>query len=175
MVDQAVRAAGLLVLQEAQQAAGRHPRELRLIAAHLSITAGAGLAFLTAFALANWAGVAALAGSLPGWAAPLVLAAAWLAVAIVCVLVIRRKHTMTAEVVAETQTPAAPQPEVRGSLERVAEGVVDEGEHILDRIDEITHDLAETIPGGTTLNWAANLALIPGRRLTTLARAALRR
>src|SRR5262245_44886210 len=80
LIEQAGRAAGLLALREAQLAAVRHGSQLRRAALDVAVALGIALAFLTAFALANWAAVSALSGPLPGWAAPLLLAAAWIVI-----------------------------------------------------------------------------------------------
>jgi hypothetical protein len=53
---------------------------LRRAARDLSVLFGIGLAFVTAFVLANWAIVLALSSPLPGWRAPLVLMGVWAAV-----------------------------------------------------------------------------------------------
>lgn len=78
LIEQAGRAAGLLALREAQLAAVHHGPQLRRAALDIAVALGIALAFLTAFVLANWAAVSALSGPLPGWAAPLLLAAAWI-------------------------------------------------------------------------------------------------
>src|ERR687898_2892890 len=82
LIEQAGRAAGLLALREAQLAALRHGPQLRRAALDVAVALGVALAFLTAFAFANWAAVSALSGPLPGWAAPLLLVAAWIVVGI---------------------------------------------------------------------------------------------
>jgi hypothetical protein len=45
----------------------------------------------------------------------------------------------------------------------VAEGVVDVGEDLLDRTDEITDAIEEALPGGGMINKVVDLALVPGR------------
>jgi hypothetical protein len=80
LVEQAGRAASILAVREAQLVAARHGPQLRQMARDVLAAVGIGLAFLTAFALANWAAVNALSGPLPGWAAPLVLAGTWLVI-----------------------------------------------------------------------------------------------
>src|SRR5262245_33272810 len=82
LIEQAGRAASLLALREAQLAAVRHGPQLRRAALEVAVAFGVGLAFLTAFVLVNWAAVSALSGPLPGWAAPLLLAAMWIVIGI---------------------------------------------------------------------------------------------
>jgi hypothetical protein len=82
LIEQAGRAASLLALREAQLAAVRHGPQRRRAALDLAVTLGVALAFLTAFVLVNWAAASALSGPLPRWAAPLLLAAAWIVIGI---------------------------------------------------------------------------------------------
>jgi len=77
LLEQVGRDASVLVLREVELTTSRHIPELRRAARDLSVTIGVGVAFATAFALGNWAIVNALSPSLPGWRAPLVLAAVW--------------------------------------------------------------------------------------------------
>jgi hypothetical protein len=80
VLEQVGRNASRLVLREVQLASSRHIPELRRTVRDLTGVVGVVIAFVTAFALANWAIVEALSPSLPGWRAPLVLTAIWLAV-----------------------------------------------------------------------------------------------
>ncbi len=69
-------------MREAQLAATRHAPEVRRAILDVAVALGIVVAFITAFALANWAAVNALSGPLPSWAAPLVLAGAWILIGI---------------------------------------------------------------------------------------------
>jgi Putative Actinobacterial Holin-X, holin superfamily III len=71
------RDVGALLQRELELSAARNSPALRRTARTIVAWSVAGIAFATAFALANWAAVQALDAVLPGWAAPLVLAAAW--------------------------------------------------------------------------------------------------
>ena len=71
------RDVGALLQREAELHAARNSPALRRSARTALAWTVVGIAFATAFALANWAAVQALDSVLPGWAAPLVLAAAW--------------------------------------------------------------------------------------------------
>lgn len=62
--------------------ASRHAPELRRAGRDLTATVALAAAAASALALANWAAVDALSGSLSSWRAPLLLAAVWAAVAV---------------------------------------------------------------------------------------------
>jgi hypothetical protein len=96
LIEQAGRAAGLLAFREAQLAAVRHGPELRRAARDVAIVLGAVLAFLSAFALANWAVVRALSGPLPAWGALLLLAATWIVIGILLLVALRRGDSVFA-------------------------------------------------------------------------------
>jgi hypothetical protein len=55
----------------------------------------------------------------------------------------------------------------------VAGGVVDVGEEILDTTDEITDAIEEAVPGGTVINRAVDLVLVPGRYAMKISRTIL--
>ena len=203
LIGQAGRAAGLLALREAQLAALRHGPQLRRAALDVAVALGVALAFLTALVLANWAAVSALSGPLPGWAAPLLLAAAWIVVGVGLLAFVlnradrvfdwRQRRGLGAAVEQRISARERAHDEawrgMRESLVRLtgeveheaavlavvpaARGVVSAGEHIIDEIDEITDDLEEAIPGGGVINWVADTALLPARFFVSVARAAL--
>ena len=205
LIEQTGRAAGLLALREAQLAALRHGPQLRRAALDVAVALGIGLAFLASFALANWAAVSAMSGPLPGWAAPLLLAAAWIVVASGLLAFAlnrsgrvfdwRQRRAFGADVERRISARERARDEawqgMRESLERltgeveheaavlavvpVAGGVVSAGEHIIDQIDEITDDLEDAIPGGGVINRVADTALLPARYFVSVARAALER
>src|SRR5919106_2262859 len=203
LIKQTGRAAGLLALREAQLAAVRHGPHLRRAALEVAVALGVALAFLTALVLANWAAVGALSGPLPGWAAPLLLAAVWIVVGLGLLAFVlnradsvfdwRQRRGLGADVERRISARERARDEawqgMRESLERltgeveheaavlaavpVAGGVVSAGEHIIDQIDEITDDLEEAVPGGGVINWVADTALLPARFFVSVARAAL--
>jgi hypothetical protein len=82
LVEQVGRNASVLVFREGQLRAAQHSSDLRTVARDVTVALGVAVALLTAFALANWAAVDALSSPLPGWRAPLVLAAVWIALAL---------------------------------------------------------------------------------------------
>jgi hypothetical protein len=203
LIERAGRAAGLLALREAQLAAVRQGPQVRRAAPGVAVALGVVLAFLTAFGLANWAAVNALSGPLPGWAAPLLLAAVWGVTGIgLLVLVLNRagwvfnwqqRRLLGAAVEQRISARERARDDawqgMRASLERLAggveheaavlavvpaaRGVVNAGEHILDQIDEVTDDLEEALPGGGVINWVADTALLPARYFVSVARTAL--
>jgi hypothetical protein len=80
LLEQVGRDASTLVLREVQLATSHHIPELRRAGRDLAILVAAIASLAAAFALANWAAVAALSSPLPGWRAPLLVAAVWGAV-----------------------------------------------------------------------------------------------
>lgn len=81
LLEQVGRDAATLLLRELQLTAARHDDEVRRAIRNLAIAAIAGVAFVTAFVMVNWAIVLALQGPLPSWRAPLVVGACWLVLA----------------------------------------------------------------------------------------------
>jgi hypothetical protein len=203
LIEQAGRAAGMLALREAELAAVRNGPQLRRAALDVAVALGGVFALLTAFALANWAAASALSEPLPGWAAPLLLAAAWSVIGIGMLVFVlnradrvfagRQRQGFRAAMEQRISTRERARDEawqgMRESLERltggveheaavlavvpVARGAVSAGEHIIDQIDEITDDLGEAVPGGGVINWVADTALLPARYLVSVARAAI--
>lgn len=82
LLEKVGRSASSLVLREVQLTTSQHIPELARAARDLTAVVAVVVAFATAFALANWAIVEALFPSLPGWRAPLVLAAIWIGVGV---------------------------------------------------------------------------------------------
>jgi hypothetical protein len=192
LIERAGRAAGLLALREAQLAAVCHVPQVRRAAPDVAVSLGVVLAFLTAFALANWAAVSAISGPLPGWVGPMLLAAAWIVIGALLLVLGLNRADVEQMISSREQARNEAEQGLRESLERlagavgnqaavrlsaevgsVAGGVVRAGEHIIDRIDEITDDLGEAVPGGGVINWVADLALVPGRHFASSARTAL--
>ena len=203
LIERAGRAAGVLALREAQLAAVRHGPQLRRAALDVAVALGVALAFLSAFVLANWAAVSALSGPLPRWAAPLLLAAAWIVIGIGLLVVAlhradrgfgwRQRRSLRGAVEQAINARERARDEawhgMRESLERltgeveheaaalaavpVARGAVSAGEHVFDQIHEFTDDLEEAFPAGGVISWVADTALLPARYFVSVARAAL--
>ncbi len=140
LLEQAGRDASILVVREVQLASSRHVPELGRAARNLAVALAVVIAFITAFALGNWAAVSALSSPLPGWRAPLVVAAAWLAVgAALLLFVLARSGQLQAwrwwralvsdpaEIVRDRERARdEAQNAVRESLERLAEAAARE-------------------------------------------------
>jgi hypothetical protein len=118
------------------------------------------------------------------WAAPLVLAAGWVAVGVVLALVV---HAHVKEIRAGAGTSAQDARDeaeraVRETLGRlvpavsreialaavpiaggIAEGVVEAGEEIVEDIDNVVEDIVDDVPGGGVVSQMWDVALIPGR------------
>jgi len=77
LLEKVGRDASTLVLREVELTTSRHIPELRRAARDLAVVVVIAVAFVTAFALVNWAVVNALSSPLPSWRAPLVLAGIW--------------------------------------------------------------------------------------------------
>jgi len=82
LLEKVGRNASSLVLREVQLTTSHHIPELARAARDITAVVAVVVSFATAFALANWAIVEALFPSLPGWRAPLVLAAIWVGVGV---------------------------------------------------------------------------------------------
>jgi hypothetical protein len=88
LLEKVGRNASTLVMREVQLTTSRHIPELARAARDLTAVVAVVAAFVTAFALANWAIVEALFPSLPGWRAPLVLAAIWVGVGVLLAILL---------------------------------------------------------------------------------------
>ena len=95
LVEQLGRDASRLAAHEAALSASQRVPALRRVVLGVAAAVVCVLAFTAAFALANWAAVSGLSSVLPTWLAALVLAAAWLVVGvvIVVVLLVRAGHS----------------------------------------------------------------------------------
>jgi len=137
LIEQAGRAAGLLAFREAQLSATRHAAEVRRAILDVVIALGIVFAFITAFALGNWAAVNALSGPLPSWAAPLALAGAWIVIGILLLVFVlnrgdrvfgwRQMRTLgkggPEQLEAREEARDEAQQGLKDSLERLAGGV----------------------------------------------------
>jgi hypothetical protein len=196
LLEQLGRDVGALAFYESRLAVARHGPELRLAGAAAAAAAVAGIAFLTAFALANVAAVGALSTAVPGWAAALVLAAGWAALGAVLLLLLRSRARRVRGWSAADAEAARDEAEqaVRATLELlspvisreialaavpvagdVATGVVGAGEEILESADELVESLTEGVPGGGVVNQVWDVVLMPGRFGVRVATTVLRR
>ena len=184
LLERLARDLGVLVVCEARLAAARHRPELRRTARDVAAAAILAVALLAAFVLANVAAVLALSEAMPGWAAALVLAAAWAAIGLVLALFLRARARRLAAPAAgdPEQALAAAQQAVRETLERlapeitreialasvpmaddIAVGVVDAGGELIENADEIVDAITAELPGGGVVNQIWDVVLMPGR------------
>jgi hypothetical protein len=184
-----------LAFWEARLAAARNKPALRRTARDIVAVLVAVLAFLTAFGLANAAGVQALSVKLPDWAAPLVLAAAWAGLGVVLALfLLSRVRGVGEEPTSPEQARDEAVQAVRETLERLApaitreialaavpmagdmaSGVVDASEEMLESVDEIVDAITDDIPGGGVVNQIWDVVLMPGRLGIRVATTVLKR
>jgi hypothetical protein len=91
LVERLGRDATALTFYEAQLAASHRIPQVREALQGIIVVALIAIAFVTAFALANWAAASALSNVVPDWAAPLILAAVWTLVGLVLLAVVWRR------------------------------------------------------------------------------------
>jgi len=174
LLEQVGRDAGTLVLRELQLTASRHDDEIRRALRNLTIAAVAGVAFVTAFVMVNWAIVLALQGPLPSWRAPLVVGACWLVLALAAGIFLatrpegvagiraalaatgsddasleaardRAEEKMRASIMELTGAVASETGVIiAGAIVPFAGGAVDAGEKILDSADDLTDRIEES-------------------------------
>ena len=166
--------------------AARDAAAVRRAALDLAAAGALAVALLAFFALATVAALDALDSPLPGWRAPLVLAAAWLALGALAATRLRRLRALrsgsgrsvedaeerlratleelTALVTAhaERRIVSALLP-ISGQLARTGEDVMDAADDVIEAADEVTDVIERTLPGGIIVNRAADLALAPSR------------
>jgi hypothetical protein len=136
LVEQVARDGGMFAYRGAELAAAGRLPELRRVARDIAGVVCLVVVLLTAFALGNWAAASALSAPLPGWRAPLVLAAAWIVVALVLAALLARAERELArtmrravfansvETLAERQRALEQaQQKLRESLDELAGGV----------------------------------------------------
>ena len=136
LVEELGRDTAVLAFRRAQLEAAEHAPEVRRATRAAGATAVCAVALLTAFVFANWALASALSSPLPGWRAPLVLAAGWLAVAGIVGLVWLRSERISIrgwlENMSDAETRAQRQEavdeaerELRDTLDRLSGAVAD--------------------------------------------------
>lgn len=134
LAEEVGRDAAALALRRAQLELSEQAPEVRRTVRGVAAAGICLLAVLTAFALVNWAAASALSSPLPGWRAPLVLAAAWLAVGAVVAAVWLRseraalrswRSTAGAEETVARRRQAVDEAEaaLRDSLDRLSDAV----------------------------------------------------
>lgn len=180
---------------EARTAAARHQPELRRAARGVGAVLVVAIALLAAVVLTSAAAVMGLATVIPGWAAALVLAGAWSAVATVLAFFLLTRARRVATTVVQDADAAREEAlgAIGDTLEElmaagagavaaaavpmaldVTSGVIDAGEDLLEDADDLVEDLVENMPGGGAINQIWDVALLPGRLSFRVATAVLR-
>jgi hypothetical protein len=196
LLDQLARELGTLATCEARLAASRHRPAVRRAARDVAVALLAGLAFLTAFGLANAAFVQGLSAAMSTWAAALVLAAAWTVVGLLLALFLRARARRLAQRDAKDVEAARAEAEqaVRTTFERfapaltreialaavptagdVAGETVEAAEELIETADQIVETIAEGVPGANVVNQMWDVVLLPGRLGIRVATTVLRR
>jgi hypothetical protein len=196
LLEQLGRDLSTLAVCEARLAAERNRPRLRRAAREVAVGLVSALAFLTAFALANVAAVQALSAVMPGWAAALVLAAAWAVLGAVLALVLRARAKRASRRTTKTAREARDEAEqeLRVTLDRlapaisrevglvavpiaggIADSVVDAGEELIEDADEMVESIADDLPAGGVVNQVWDVVLMPGRFGVRLATTVLKR
>jgi methyl-accepting chemotaxis protein len=137
VAEEVGRDATTLAFRRAQlELAGQAP-EVQRAAGDVAAAAMVTLALLTAFVFVNWAVASALSSPLPGWRAPLVLAAAWTAVGLVAAgLLERRRHLLRGLLADRADTMRRR----RAALEEAEETLRDTLGRLSDAIGEAAED-----------------------------------
>jgi hypothetical protein len=203
LVEQAGKDAGTLAYRQAQLTASRHQPEVRQVGVDIAVALVALVALITAFAFGNWAANEALSSPLPGWRAPLVLAAIWIVVGAILLVVVRvrserllgkkwwRPVTGDRDEVVREREQARDESEraLRGTLDDLlgamtgamasavlptAGGIIEGGDDLLDAADDLTDNLEGRVPGGRVINKTVDIALLPGRYCIRVVRTVFR-
>jgi hypothetical protein len=195
LLEQLGRELGALLYYESRLAALRHRPEIRREARNLGGLGLVVLALLAAFALANVAAVRALSGPLPDWLAPLLLAAAWVVVAVLVALLLRRRLARHAADAQELEAARAEAGQaVRATLDQIApvlskevalaavpiagdmaDGAVGVAAELIESADDVVDALTDDVPGGGVVNQMWDVVLMPGRLGIRVATTVLRR
>jgi hypothetical protein len=195
LLEQLGRELSVLLYYESRLAALRHGPEIRRGARNLGGLGFVVLALLTAFALANVAAVRGLSVPLPGWLAPLLLAAGWVVVAALVALLLRGRLARHGTDPQELEAARAEAGQaVRARLEQLApviskevalaavpmagdmaDGAVEVAAELIESADGVVDAITDTVPGGGVVNQMWDVVLMPGRLGIRVATTVLRR
>ena len=193
LAERLARDSSRLAAHEVALSASQHIPQLRRVAVGAGMASVTVLAFLTAFALANWAAVDGLSSVMPTWLAASIVAAAWVAVGAVLLAVLRARLLRGSTgvwvrifgadreaAIAELQASRdAAELDVRESVDRfgaavaaasaaqIADAVVpfagNMGEELVEEAEEMLDAVADNIPGGNAIGQVVDIVLFPGR------------
>lgn len=204
LAERLARDSSLLVAREAALSASQHVPQLRRVAVGVGMVGAIVLAFLTAFALANWAAVDGLSSVMPTWLAALVLAAAWMVVGAVLLAIVRGQLRRGSaglwvrilgddrqDAIAELQALRDDaERDVRESLDRLGDAVAAAsaaqladavvpfadtmGDELLEEAGEALDAVADKVPGAGAIGQVVGIVLFPGRLGLRIATTVLR-
>ena len=193
LAERVARDSARLAAHEAALGASQHVPQLRRVAVGVGAAAAIGLAFLTAFALANVAALAGLDDAMPTWLAALALAAFWAVVAVVLAAILRARLRRgsagvwmrvlgddRATAVGELQASRdVAEHDVRTSLDRFGDAVAAAsaaqladavvpfadslGDELLEEAEEVLDTVADNVPGAGAIGQVVDVVLFPGR------------
>ncbi len=204
LAERVARDSGRLAAHEAALSASQHVPQLRRVAVGVGTAGAIVLAFLTAFALVNWAAVDGLSAVMPTWLAALVLAAVWAVVGIVLAAILRARLRRGStgvwirilgddreDAIAELQASRdVAERDVRTSLDRLGDAVAaasaaqladavvpfagSMGEELLEEAGEMLDAVTDGVPGAGTIGQVVDIVLFPGRLGLRIATTVLR-
>jgi Putative Actinobacterial Holin-X, holin superfamily III len=193
LAERLARDSGRLAAYETALAASQHVPQLRRVAVGVATAGAIVLAFLTAFALVNWAAVDGLSAVMATWIAALVLAGAWavVGVALAAILRARLRRGSTGvwirilgdgreDAIAEVQASRdIAERDVRTSLDRFGDAVAaasaaqladavipfadSMGDELLEEAGEVLDAVTDGIPGAGAIGQVVDIVLFPGR------------
>lgn len=200
LAERVARGSARLAAHEAALGASQHLPQLRRVAIGAGTAAAIVLAFLTAFAFANVAALAGLATAMPIWLAALILAALWVAVAVVLAATLRSRLRRgstgvwirvlggdRATAVGELQASRdVAEHDLRTSLDRfgdavaaasaaqLADAVVPFADTMGDALLDEAEEVLEDVPGAGAIGQVVDIVLFPGRLGLRIATTVLR-
>ncbi len=193
LTERLARDSGRLAAHEAALSASQHVPQLRRVAVGVGTAGAIVLAFLTAFALVNWAAVDGLSAVMPTWLAALVLAAVWAVVGVVLAAILRARLRRGStgvwvrilgddrdDAIAELQASRdVAERDVRTSLDRfgdavaaasaaqIADAVVpfadSMGDELLEEAGEMLDAVTDSVPAAGAVGQVVDIVLFPGR------------
>jgi hypothetical protein len=204
LAERLTRDSARLAAHEVALGASQHAPQLRRVVVGTGMAGAVVLAFLTAFALANWAAVDGLSAVMPTWLAALFLAACWTVVGLVLAAILRARLRRGSTgvwirllgddreaAIAELQASRdVAEQDVRRSLDRfggavaavsaaqLADAVVPfadtMGEELIDEAEEVLDEVTDSVPGAGPIGQVVDVVLFPGRLGLRIATTVLR-
>lgn len=204
LAERLARDSSRLVAHEVALSASQHVPQLRRVAVGAGTVVAIVLAFLTAFALTNWAAVDGLSAVMPTWLAALVVAAFWAIVGLVLAVILRARLRRGSagvwirvlgddrdEAIAELQASRdVAESDARASLDRFGDAVAaasaaqladavvpfadSMGDELLEEAGEMLDAVTDGVPGARAIGQVVDIVLYPGRLGLRIATTVLR-